>query len=68
MTEDTDLDRILLTTMDPELRPWEGGPTQFPALTTLMFRVCDGDEARFLEACRLVELFIARALEVGRGE
>lgn len=37
--------------------------TGLPALTTLLYRVCDGDGAKFDEACRLLKLFMLKAQE-----
>lgn len=37
--------------------------TQDPALTTLLYRVCDNNEEKFEEACRVVNLFIEQALK-----
>lgn len=51
----TEVDRVLYGTKDPTLH--------VPALTTLLVRVCDGDEAKFKEATRLVALFVRRAVE-----
>lgn len=36
-----------------------------PALTTLLYKVRDGDQAKFEEATRLVELFMADAYMLG---
>jgi hypothetical protein len=60
------VEQIMLATVDPEPRMLDGQPTTLPALTSMMFRVCQNDETRFLEACRLIELFIEQAL-AGRG-
>jgi hypothetical protein len=43
------------TTVDPQ--------TGLPALTTMLYRVCDQDAAKFEEACRLVELLINQAVK-----
>lgn len=48
-------DRILFTTHDSE--------HDVPALTTLLYKVCDQDKGKFEEACRLIELFVNKALE-----
>jgi len=37
--------------------------TGFPALTTLLYKVCDGDDTKFNEACRLLNLFMDKAQE-----
>lgn len=57
-----DIERIMLGTVDPTVRV-ENGP--LPALSTLLIRVCDGNEAKFNEATRLVSLFVANALGHG---
>lgn len=48
----------ILKTLDPETRI-EGEPV--PAVTTLLYHVCEGDRARYETACRLIGLFIADA-------
>jgi hypothetical protein len=53
----------MLTTEDPEPRDLDGVPTTLPALTSLHYRVCGGDPEKFAEACRLVVLFVQRALD-----
>lgn len=35
-----------------------------PALTTLMFKVCDNNVEKFNEACRLIGLFANKAIEL----
>lgn len=57
-----DIERVMLGTVDPTVRV-EDKP--LPALSTLLLRVCDGNEAKFKEATRLVELFVANALGHG---
>ena len=52
-----DVDKFFYTTVDPE--------TGFPAMTTLLHRVCGGDGAKFDEACRLINLFMQ---EAARGQ
>lgn len=37
--------------------------TGLPALTTLLHRVCGGDDTKFNEACRLLDLFMDKAKE-----
>lgn len=37
--------------------------TGFPALTALLYKVCDGDDTKFNEACRLLDLFMDKAQE-----
>lgn len=49
------IDIIQMSTIDSE--------SGMPALTTLLYKVCENDEVRFNEACRLVNLFIEKALE-----
>lgn len=51
----TEADKIALTVEDPV--------HDMPALTTLLYKVCDQDEKKFEEACRLINLFIEAALE-----
>ena len=34
-----------------------------PALTTLLYKVCDHDDKNFDEACRLLDLFMDKAQE-----
>lgn len=51
----TESDKITLTVEDPVYK--------MPALTTLLYKVCDRDEKKFEEACRLIDLFINAALE-----
>lgn len=51
----TDADKITLSVEDPVYK--------VPALTTLLYKVCDRDEKKFEEACRLMDLFIKAALE-----
>lgn len=41
---------------------------QCPAITTLLFRVCDRDNAKFEEATRLISLFMEAAYELGKNE
>lgn len=62
MAERTELDHvdiIMMQTKDPTTLI-EG--LSVPALTTLLYRVCDNDERRFEEADRLVRLFIETAI------
>jgi hypothetical protein len=56
----TDIERVLFATIDPETLI-DGRPVM--ALTTMLYRVCDGDDRKYKEATRLVELFIAEALK-----
>lgn len=46
---------VLFSTFDPK-------HPGYPALTTLLFAVCDNDDEKFDEATRIVELFIEKAL------
>ena len=48
------------STEDPE-HLMNGDP--IPALTSILYHVCDRDQARFNEACRLIRLFVAKATE-----
>lgn len=42
--------------------------TGLPALTTLLYKVCDNDGNKFDEACRLLRLFMGMAqLEVRKN-
>ena len=41
---------------------------QCPAMTTMMFKVCDRDHDKFDEAMRLVGLFMAAAYEKGKAD
>lgn len=41
-----------------------GIPSGTPALTTLMYKVCDGDAKKFDEACRLICLFLDKKAEL----
>lgn len=50
---------VLFMTKDPTV-VMDG--IAFPAMTTLLHRVCDNDTKKFEEATRIVELFIAEAL------
>jgi hypothetical protein len=53
------IDLVLYGTTDPTVNA-DGKPV--PAMTTMLYRVCDNDEVKFAEAVRLVELFISNAL------
>ena len=55
----TTVDSILYKTVDPSVS-LDGSP--LPAMTTMLYRVCDNDPAKFEEATRLIELFIKEAL------
>ena len=39
-----------------------------PAMTTMLFKVCDRDPDKFDEAMRLVGLFMAAAYELGKSD
>ena len=39
-----------------------------PARTTMLYRVCGGDHYKFIEAMRLVGLFMAAAYEKGKSD
>ena len=54
MKDDRHMTSQMMTT-DPE--------TGLPALTTLLYKVCDRDGAKFDEACRLLDLFMDKAQE-----
>lgn len=58
MTKNTD-DLYLYHTVDPEAS-FKG----CPAVTTLLFTVCDNNYEKFLEATRLVHLFILKDREL----
>lgn len=47
---------VLFNTVDP-MNPL-GIPSGTPALTTLLYKVCDQDMAKFDEACRIISLFL----------
>ena len=49
-----DVEKFFYTTVDPQ--------TGMPAMTTLLHRVCKGDDQKFDEACRLIRLFMESAL------
>lgn len=33
------------------------------AMSTMLYKLCDGDDTKFIEGMRLVDLFIEKALE-----
>ena len=39
-----------------------------PAMTTMLYRVCGGDHDKFIEAMRLVSLFMVAAYEKGKSD
>jgi hypothetical protein len=54
------VDQVLYGTLDPTVLLDDGKP--LPAMTTMLYRVCDNDEKKFEEAARIVGLFIKAAL------
>lgn len=62
MAIDTSVDTILMRTVDPHHSVGNKIP---PALSTMLVNVCDGDEAKFNEATRLITLFILEAQRRG---
>lgn len=55
------VDQIIFRTVDPTVT-LEGNP--LPAMTTMLYRVCDNNPDRFEEATRIIALFIGEALNV----
>ena len=53
---------VLFNTVDP-MNP-VGLPGGTPALTTLLYKVCDQDMAKFDEACRILSLFLDKKDEL----
>ena len=53
---------VLYSTTDPT-NP-VGLPGGTPALTTLLYKVCDQDTAKFDEACRIINLFLDKKDEL----
>lgn len=53
---------VLYGTLDPT-NP-VGLPGGTPALTTLLYKVCDQDMAKFDEACRIISLFLDKKDEL----
>lgn len=53
---------VLFGTLDPT-NP-VGLPGGTPAMTTLLYRVCDGDGEKFDEACRLICLLLDKKAEL----
>lgn len=53
---------VLYGTLDPT-NP-VGLPGGTPALTTLLYKVCDNDMAKFDEACRILSLFLDKKDEL----
>lgn len=60
---DEEIHRILIGTVDPTVMLHDG---PVPAMSTLLYRVCDGDAKKFDEATRLIGLFVGNALSHGR--
>jgi len=54
-------DEAQMNTEDPK-NMMNGKPV--PALTTLLYAVCDGNHDKFNEAIRLVELFMRQAVRM----
>lgn len=53
---------VLYSTTDPT-NP-VGLPGGTPALTTLLYKVCDNDGEKFDEACRIISLFLDKKDEL----
>lgn len=53
---------VMFNTTDP-MNPL-GIPSGTPALTTLLYKVCDNDMAKFDEACRIIYLFLDKKDEL----
>jgi len=58
---DAPVTKVLYGTVDPD--HWLLG-SKVPAMTTLLYRVCDNDSNKFEEATRLVQLFIEETFRV----
>lgn len=58
------VERLLFSTVDPTVE-MDGRP--LPAMSTMLYRVCDTDLVKFEEATRLIGLFIADALAAHDG-
>lgn len=56
------IERAMFSTMDETVKMSDGRPV--PAMTTMLYRVCDNDPAKFAEADRLVGLMIAEAVKL----
>lgn len=63
MQEDHPTDNIVFGVKDPK-----STLPDCPAMTTMMYRVCGNDEAKFDEAMRLVGLFMVAAYDKGRRD
>lgn len=62
--EEEDLLRTLMATTDPENFGKVVPGQTVPALTILLYKVCDNNQEKFNEACRLVDLFIKKDREL----
>lgn len=60
---DKAVDDAMFGTVDPENISPFGDGKPIPAVTTMLHGVCGGDPVKFMEASRLVELFVRHALE-----
>uniref|UniRef100_A0AAU6VZX4 Uncharacterized protein n=1 Tax=Pseudomonas phage Arace01 TaxID=3138526 RepID=A0AAU6VZX4_9VIRU len=58
-----EVERVLYSTKDP-LNIL--GDNTIPAMTTMLYKVCGNDSAKFDEAMRLVTLFVEQALNQGK--
>lgn len=58
-----EIDMILMRAKDPTVE-FKGGPV--PAMTTMLFRVCNQDAEKFDEASRIIRLIVQEALRDGR--
>ncbi len=61
LIERSAFDHWCLTAVDPNVPPLDGH--SIPLLTTLLHRVCHGDQARFHEALRIMQI----AFEAGQN-
>lgn len=52
------IDILQMKTIDPQ--------TDMLALTSVLHRVCDNDDSKFDEACRLIRLFMEAAQNDGK--
>ena len=50
-----EVEKYFFTTKDPQ--------TGLPAITTLLYDICNQNNDKFNEACRLIRLFIEKAQE-----
>lgn len=56
-------EQLFYTVQDPETQ-FQG--RSLPACTTMLHRVCMGDEIKFEEACRIINLYINAAYKLGK--